>query len=63
MTTTITFIVTFITGRFSRLARQHQRGSVTLQEVLWVAFWVVAAAAAVAVIGGVVATYIARIHT
>lgn len=61
--TTITFIASIITGRFARLSSQSQRGSVTLQEVLWVAFWVIAAAAAVAVIGGVVATYISQIHT
>lgn len=61
--TIVTFITSIITGRFARLSSQSQRGSVTLQEVLWTAFWVIAAAAAVAVIGGVVAHYVAQIHT
>lgn len=60
--TAITLIHAFFTARLSRLLTDKERGSVTLQEVLWTAFWIVAALAAVAVIGGVVTSYVGKIH-
>lgn len=63
MTAILTLVQTFLTTRINTLkASNPQRGSLTLQEVLWAGFWILAAGGAVAAITAVVVHYVSQIH-
>lgn len=62
MTAILTLVQTFLTTRVETLKTRLERGSVTLQEVLWVGFWIMAAGGAVAAIIAVVNHYVSQIH-
>lgn len=62
MTAILTLVQTFLTTRINTLKASPQRGSLTLQEVLWAGFWILAAGGAVAAITAVVVHYVSQIH-
>lgn len=62
MTAILTLVHTFLTTRLTALKASGQRGSLTLQEVLWAGFWILVAGSAVAAITAVVSHYVSQIH-
>lgn len=60
--TALTLITGFITGRLAALRQDRDRGSYTLEQILWTAGIVAAALVAIAVIVGLIVTATGRIH-
>lgn len=60
--TAITFIQAFITSRLAALREDRDRGSYTLEQVLWTGGIVLAALAAIGIIVALIATATGRIH-
>lgn len=58
----MTAVLTFITSRLAALREDRDRGSYTLEQVLWTAGIVAAALLAIAIIVGLIATATGRIH-
>lgn len=59
--TALTLVLNFLTIKWDHLRTGRERGSLTMQEVLWGAFWVGVAIAATVVIGSFINSKLSQI--